>query len=376
MLSTRYIHDKKLPDKAIDVLDEAGAHQMLQPRAKRKKTIGEKDIEKIVAKIARVPTHSVSTDDTFMLRNIEPELKTVVFGQDEAIESVSNSIKLSRAGLRKVGKPVGCYLFTGPTGVGKTELANQLAHAMTMKLQRFDMSEYTEQHSVARLIGTPPGYVGFEQGGLLTDSVSRIPHSVVLLDEIEKAHPDIYNLLLQIMDYGKLTDNNGKMVDFSNVILIMTSNVGASESEKTPIGFGRSAGMEDRDHATKEAVKRVFTPEFRNRLDAVVRFKPLTPELMIKVVDKFIGLLKEQLADKGVHIEIGPRSRNYLAEKGFDAQNGARPLERLIENKIKKPLAEEILFGKLKKGGKVVVSFDNAGLRFTFAPLKEQELTY
>lgn len=365
-LSERYIHDKKLPDKAIDVMDEAGARQALLPQSKRKKTINVKDIEEIVAKIARVPTRSVSADDSLVLKELEKELKHLVFGQDKAIENLCNSIKLSRAGLRKQGKPVGCYLFTGPTGVGKTELALQLSQVMTMNFLRFDMSEYVEQHSVARLIGSPPGYVGFEQGGLLTEAVAKTPHTVLLLDEIEKAHPDIYNVLLQVMDYGKLTDNNGKTVDFGHVILIMTSNAGAMDLSKAPIGFGRDNGIEAVQDT--EAVKRIFTPEFRNRLDAIVPFKPLDTDLMGQVVDKFIVQLKEQLADRGVYIEVGPRSRAYLAKIGYDPANGARPLERIIEDQVKKPLADEILFGKLKKGGRVTVRFDAEGLVFDFAP--------
>ncbi len=355
-LSARYIYEKKLPDKAIDVIDEAGAHQVMMPRNRRKKTINAKDIEQIVAKIARVPTKTISSNDTVVLQSIEGNLKNIVFGQDNAVEALCKSIKLSRAGLRKEGKPVGSYLFTGPTGVGKTELANQLAVEMSMTILRFDMSEYTEQHSTARLIGSPPGYVGFEQGGLLTDAIARNPYTILLLDEIEKAHPDIYNMLLQVMDYGKLTDNNGKKVDFSNVILIMTSNAGAMEMTKNIIGFGLS-NEESIKPDNSEALKRIFSPEFRNRLDAVIPFNSLTPKLMEKVVDKFISQLQEQLADRGVKIEIGTRSRKYLSEIGYDKANGARPLERIIEDKIKRPLADEILFGKLIKGGIVDVSY-------------------
>jgi len=364
-LSQRYIFEKKLPDKAIDVLDEAGAHQVLLPKSKRKKKINVKDIEEIVSKIAKVPTRTISSDDTFMLKNIESNLKKLVYGQNNAIESVCNSIKLSRAGLRKEGKPVGCYLFTGPTGVGKTELANQLSSEMTMNMLRFDMSEYTEQHSIARLIGSPPGYVGFEQGGLLTDSVAKTPYTILLLDEIEKAHPDIYNILLQVMDYGKLTDNNGKTVDFSNVILIMTSNAGAFEMTKETVGFG-FGDTESSKPDSSEAVKKIFTPEFRNRLDAVVEFAPLNPELMDKVVDKFINQLQAQLADRGVKIEVDGKARKYLAEHGYEKLYGARPLERLIEQKIKKPLADEILFGKLKRGGKTKVTCPKGEIAFAY----------
>lgn len=359
-LSARYIQGKMLPDKAIDVMDEAGAHQAMQPASKRKKTIGPKDIEKIVAKIAQVPARTVSADDTSLLENLESELKKQVFGQDEAVESLSHAIKLSRAGLRKIEKPIGSYLFAGPTGVGKTELANALGKTMTMHFARFDMSEYMEAHSVSRLIGTPPGYVGFEQGGLLTDTIEQNPYSVLLLDEIEKAHPDVFNILLQVMDYGRLTDNNGKTIDFRNVILIMTSNVGASELSKTPIGFGRSEESGD----NKDALKRVFTPEFRNRLDAVINFHALDISLMSMIVSKFIKELEAQLADRGVRIIIDDESKEYLAHKGYDKEFGARPLERLIEDKVKKPLADEILFGSLKDGGKVFITLKKGVLHF------------
>lgn len=363
-LSARYIHDKKLPDKAIDVLDEAGAHQKLSTKAKKSKSITTKDIERIVAKIAKIPSRSLSSDDSFMLSSLESNLKKLVYGQDNAIVALCNSIKLSRAGLRKAGRPIGCYLFTGPTGVGKTELAVQLSKEMALNFLRFDMSEYAEQHSIARLIGSPPGYVGFEQGGLMTEAVNKTPHTVLLLDEIEKAHPDIYNMLLQVMDYGKLTDNNGKTVDFANVILIMTSNVGAEEMSKNTIGFGRDDG-ESKDSSA--ALKRVFTPEFRNRLDATIEFSALNPELMSKIVDKFIDQLKEQLADRGVHIEIDAKSRKWLAEKGYDRKFGARPLDRLIEDKLKKPLADEILFGKLRKGGNASVKLSGDKLNFEYS---------
>ncbi len=361
-LADRYIHDKHLPDKAIDVLDEAGAH--LATSGKKKKNISVKDIEKIVAKIAKVPTRTISADDTAILGNLSDNLKKVVFGQDKAVDALCDSIKMSRAGLRKEGKPVGSYLFTGPTGVGKTELATRLAHEMTMEFRRFDMSEYMEQHSVARLIGSPPGYVGFEQGGLLTDAIARTPHTVLLLDEIEKAHPDIYNVLLQVMDYGKLTDSSGKTVDFSNVILIMTSNAGAAEMEKAPIGFARN-DADEKDNSA--ALKRIFSPEFRNRLDASINFRALTPDLVGHIVDKFIIQLEEQLADRGVRIEVDAEVRKYLAEKGYDRHNGARPLDRLIDNEIKKPLADEILFGKLTKGGKTNISLQGDKIGFSFS---------
>ncbi len=348
-LSAKYIGDRKLPDKAIDVIDEAGAIQKLRRAEDRKTIIRLKDIEDIVAKIARIPSKAVSNDDKSVLQNMDRDLKRVVFGQDQAIESLVASVKLSRAGLREAEKPIGSYLFSGPTGVGKTEVARQLAHTLGLKLIRFDMSEYMEKHSVSRLIGTPPGYVGFEQGGLLTDAIDQSPHSVLLLDEIEKAHPDLFNLLLQVMDYGKLTDNNGKTVDFRSVILIMTTNAGAVELAKNAIGFERVSRAGE-DH---EAIKRQFTPEFRNRLDAIIPFAVLPLEIIEKVVDKFLMQLEAQLADKHVSIEISPAARKYLARTGYDAQNGARPLARLIQDKIKKPLADELLFGKLLGGGLV-----------------------
>jgi len=362
LLSERYIHDKSLPDKAIDVIDEAGSHQALYGSSK-KKSITAKDIEKIIAKIAKVPEITVTSNDASLLGKLEKNLKKEVYGQDKAIESLCGSIKLARAGLRKIGKPVGCYLFAGPTGVGKTELAKQLSEKMGIAFHRFDMSEYTEQHSVARLIGSPPGYVGFEQGGMLTDAINKTPHAILLLDEIEKAHPDIYNILLQVMDYGRLTDNSGKSIDFSNVMLIMTSNAGALDMSKTPIGFGRDSATES---DSSVAVKRIFSPEFRNRLDSIVSFKPINPTLMKKIVEKFINQLKDQLADKAVSLEIDGKTISYLAKEGFDNANGARPLERLIEEKIKKPMAEEILFGKLKNGGKISVSMKNKSLSFVF----------
>jgi ATP-dependent Clp protease ATP-binding subunit ClpA len=361
-LSNRYITDRKLPDKAIDIIDEAGAHQALATKENRKENIGRAEIEEIVARMTQVPAYSITSDENKRLVGLESGLKQKVYGQDQAVDMLVNSIKLSKAGLRKSQKPIGCYLFTGPTGVGKTELAQQLAYHMGMNLFRLDMSEYMEQHSISRLIGSPPGYVGFEQGGLLTDEVDQKPYSVVLFDEIEKAHQDIYNILLQIMDYGKLTDNNGKTVNFTNAIVIMTTNAGASDLEKAPMGFGRNT----REGDDKAAIHRTFSPEFRNRLDAIIGFRQLTPDLMLKIVDKFIDEMGAQLADKRVKIEVGPRSRQYLAEKGYDPAFGARPLERFIEEKIKKPLAEEILFGKLRSGGRVKVSFDSDKLKFDF----------
>ena len=351
-LSARYIYDRKLPDKAIDVIDEAGAAQMLLPKNKRRKSIGVKEIEEVVAKMARMPAKNVSTDDREQLRTLEQNLKLVVFGQDKAIESLASAIKMARAGLREDEKPIGCYLFSGPTGVGKTEVAKQLANIMDMKLLRFDMSEYMEKHTVSRLIGAPPGYVGFDQGGLLTDSVDQHPFSVVLLDEIEKAHPDVFNLLLQVMDNGMLTDHNGKTVNFRHTVLIMTSNAGASEMSRAPVGFGR----EERTGDDKEALSRLFTPEFRNRLDAIIGFTHLAPSVVNHVVNKFIFELEVKLADRNVTISLDDKARKWLVEKGYDKANGARPLARLIADKIKKPLSEELLFGKLAKGGTVEVT--------------------
>lgn len=369
-LSARFIHDRKLPDKAIDVLDEAGAAQMLLTPAKRRKTLGVKEIEEIVAKIARMPAKSMSVDDAKVLRNLEKDMKLVVFGQDAALEALCSAIKMSRAGLREEEKPIGNYLFTGPTGVGKTEVAQQLAKHMGMELHRFDMSEYMEKHAVARLIGAPPGYVGYEQGGLLTDALDKTPYSVILLDEIEKAHPDVYNILLQVMDYGKLTDNNGKTVDFRNCILIMTSNAGAADMARAPMGFGRS----DREGEDKEAVSKLFTPEFRNRLDAIIGFQHLTPEVVRHVVDKFIARLEAQLAERHVQIELTESARDWLAEKGYDKSNGARPLARLIAEKIKKPLADEVLFGKLAHGGTVTVIIKDDVPAFAFNQPRRMEL--
>ena len=359
-LSARYIHDRKLPDKAIDVIDEVGASRMLLPENKRRKTVTVKDVEDMVAKIARIPPKSVSSDDKETLKNLERDLKAMVFGQDAAITALSAAIKLSRAGLREIEKPIGNYLFSGPTGVGKTEVARQLARILGIELTRFDMSEYMERHSVSRLIGAPPGYVGFDQGGLLTDAIDQHPHCVLLLDEIEKAHPDLYNILLQVMDHGKLTDHNGKTVDFRNVILIMTTNAGASDLAKAAIGFER----EMRTGEDEDAIKRAFTPEFRNRLDAVIGFANLSAEVVHRVVDKFVMQLEAQLADRNVTIALSDDARDWLAKKGYDKLYGARPLARVIQEHIKKPLAEELLFGKLAKGGAVKVTLEGENLAF------------
>ncbi len=373
-LSAKYINDRKLPDKAIDVIDEVGASRMLLPEGKRRKNVTLKDVEEIVAKIARIPPKSVSADDKETLRHLERDLKGMVFGQDKAIEALSAAIKLSRAGLREVEKPIGNYLFSGPTGVGKTEVAKQLASTLGIELTRFDMSEYMERHSVSRLIGAPPGYVGFDQGGLLTDAIDQHPHCVLLLDEIEKAHPDLFNILLQVMDHGKLTDHNGKIVDFRNVILIMTTNAGASDMAKEAIGFGR----EVREGEDEEAIKRLFTPEFRNRLDAIITFAGLTPEIVGQVVEKFVMQLEAQLADRNVTIELSSSAKEWLAERGYDRLYGARPLGRVIQEYIKKPLAEELLFGKLVKGGSVKVALKDGKLEFDYVeaiqpPAKEGE---
>ena len=373
-LSARYIHDRKLPDKAIDVIDEVGAAQMLRAPDQRKKTIEVADIEETVAKIARIPPKSVSKDDAELLRNIDRDLKTVVFGQDRAIEHLAASIKLARAGLRSPEKPIGSYLLAGPTGVGKTEVTRQLARLLGLELIRFDMSEYMERHSVSRLIGAPPGYVGFDQGGLLTDKVNQHPHCVVLFDEIEKAHPDVFNVLLQVMDYGKLTDHNGRTVDFRNVILCMTTNAGAADIARPALGFGREARHDEDD----EAINRMFSPEFRNRLDATIKFASLGPETMGHIVDKFVAELEVQLADRKVFIELSDGARRWLAEKGFDKTFGARPLGRFIQEHIKKPLAEEVLFGKLSTGGTVRVNVDGPGdaakLVFEFLPPERDAL--
>ena len=351
-LAARYITDRKLPDKAIDVIDEAGAAQHLLASTKRRKTIGVKEIEAIVAKIARIPPKNVTKDDAIVLKDLEASLKRVVFGQNDAIESLSSAIKLARAGLREPEKPIGSYLFAGPTGVGKTEVAKQLADNLGVELLRFDMSEYMEKHAVSRLIGAPPGYVGFDQGGQLTDGVDQHPHCVLLLDEIEKAHPDVYNVLLQVMDHGTLTDHNGRSVDFRNVIVIMTSNAGAAEQAKAAIGFGRDR----REGEDTAAIERTFTPEFRNRLDAVISFSPLPKDTILQVVEKFVLQLEAQLMDRHVAIEMTTEAASWLADKGYDDKMGARPLSRVIQEYIKKPLAEELLFGKLSKGGLVIVS--------------------
>ena len=370
-LSARYIHDRKLPDKAIDVIDEAGAAQHLVSESKRRKTIGIKEIEAVVAKIARIPPKSVSKDDAEVLRDLEKQLKRVVFGQDKAIESLASAIKLARAGLREPEKPIGNYLFAGPTGVGKTEVAKQLALTLGVELIRFDMSEYMEKHAVSRLIGAPPGYVGFDQGGMLTDGVDQHPHCVLLLDEIEKAHPDVYNILLQVMDHGKLTDHNGRAVDFRNVVLIMTTNAGASDAAKEAIGFNR-------DRRTGEdtaAIERLFTPEFRNRLDAVISFARLDKSVILQVVEKFVMQLEAQLLDRGVHIDLSPAAAAWLGDRGYDDKMGARPLGRVIQEHIKKPLAEELLFGKLVKGGLVHVGVKDDAIVLTYEEPQKPRLT-
>jgi ATP-dependent Clp protease ATP-binding subunit ClpA len=360
-LSARYIHDRKLPDKAIDVIDECGASQMLLPEGKRKKVIGLKEIEGTIATMARIPPKTVSKDDAEVLQNMETTLKRMVYGQDAAISQLSSAIKLSRAGLRDGEKPIGCYLFSGPTGVGKTEVAKQLAKVLGVELLRFDMSEYMERHTVSRLIGAPPGYVGFDQGGLLTDGVDQHPHCVLLLDEIEKAHPDLYNILLQVMDHGKLTDHNGKKIDFRNVILIMTTNAGASDMAKAAFGFTRTK----REGDDTEAISKLFTPEFRNRLDATVSFGHLPTEVVSQVVDKFIMQLDAQLSERNVSIELADEARKWLVENGYDQAMGARPMARLIQSAIKTPLADEVLFGRLKNGGtvRVIVTSDDKGAK-------------
>jgi ATP-dependent Clp protease ATP-binding subunit ClpA len=351
-MASRYINDRYMPDKAIDVIDEAGAYQRLQPESKRKKIIQVGDIERVIAQIARIPPKNVSASDKSLLKDLEKNLKLVVFGQDPAIDALASSIKLSRAGLKEGEKPIGSYLFAGPTGVGKTEVSRQLAKLLGVELVRFDMSEYMERHTVSRLIGAPPGYIGFDQGGLLTEAVSKHPHCVLLLDEIEKAHPDVFNLLLQVMDHGTLTDNNGRKADFRNVILIMTSNAGAQELSRTSIGFA----TQDNSTDGMEVLKRVFTPEFRNRLDSIIQFAALDPEIIRTVVDKFLVELQVQLDDKKVTIHVDDAAIDWFVENGYDKAMGARPMLRLVQNKIKKPLAEDILFGKLVNGGEVNVS--------------------
>ena len=350
-LSERYITDRYLPDKAIDVIDEAGASIAIKPKSARKKSISVRDIEEIIAKIARIPSKQVSNDDTEVLKNLERNLKLVVYGQDQAITSLATSIKMSRSGLGDEDKPIGSFLFAGPTGVGKTEVTRQLAIALGIELIRFDMSEYMERHTVSRLIGAPPGYVGFDQGGLLTDAILKSPHSVLLLDEIEKAHPDVFNLLLQVMDHGTLTDTNGRKVDFRNVIFVMTTNAGAHEISRQSVGFT------DQDHSTDgmEVIKRMFTPEFRNRLDAIIQFENLDQSTIGSVVDKFIVQLESQLTDKKVELIIDEEARSWIGQEGYDPQMGARPMARVLQEHIKRPLSEEILFGKLAKGGVVHV---------------------
>src|SRR6266481_7651236 len=373
-LSARYIHDRKLPDKAIDVIDESGAAQMLLPESRRKKTIGIKEIETTIATMARIPPKTVSKDDAVVLQHLDTTLRTVVYGQDKAILALAASIKLARAGLREPEKPIGCYLFSGPTGVGKTEVAKQLASSMGVKLIRFDMSEYMERHTVSRLIGAPPGYVGFDQGGLLTDGVDQHPHSVLLLDEIEKAHPDLFNILLQVMDRGKLTDHNGKKIDFRNVVLIMTTNAGASDAAKESIGFGRGK----REGEDEEAIKKLFTPEFRNRLYATITFDSLGRDTIDRVVEKFVLQLEAQLADRDVTIELSEEATKWLIERGYDQQMGARPMARVIQEHIKKPLADEVLFGKLKDGGhvRVVVIKEETGEGDTGDKAAQDELGF
>ncbi|BBI98843.1 ATP-dependent Clp protease ATP-binding subunit ClpA [Ferrigenium kumadai] len=361
-LSARFINDRHLPDKAIDVLDEAGAAQRILPKSRQKKTIGKHEIEEIIAKIARIPTRTVSHDDRNALKNLDRDLKTTVFGQDKAIDVLARAIKMSRSGLGNPQKPIGSFLFSGPTGVGKTEVARQLAYAMGMPLHRFDMSEYMERHAVSRLIGAPPGYVGFDQGGLLTEAINKQPHCVLLLDEIEKAHPDIFNILLQVMDHGTLTDNNGRKADFRNVVVIMTTNAGAEALNKAQIGFTKTAAAGDE----MADIKRMFTPEFRNRLDAIVSFAPLDHEVILRVVDKFLMQLEEQLHEKKVDVTFTDELKDYLADNGFDPQMGARPMARLIQDTIRSALADELLFGRLSNGGKVTVDVKNGkvGLEF------------
>ncbi len=361
-LSAKHINDRRLPDKAIDVIDEIGAAVKIQPAEKRKKTIGPKDIEKMVAKIAKIPPRSVSTSDKEQLQNLDRDLKLVVFGQDAAIETLAGTIKLSRSGLGHPEKPIGCFLFSGPTGVGKTEVAKQLAQVMGIEFLRFDMSEYMEKHTVSRLIGAPPGYVGFDQGGLLTDAINRNPYAVLLLDEIEKAHPDLFSILLQVMDHATLTDNNGKKADFRNIILIMTTNAGAREMSGSPLGFAAQSNV----GKGKEAIEKMFSPEFRNRLDAMVTFNALSPEIIERVVEKFIMELDHQLNEKKVFLQLTPKARRWFAERGYDPAFGARPMARLIQNEIKRVLADEILFGKLQNGGKVEVDEHEGKLTFSY----------
>jgi ATP-dependent Clp protease ATP-binding subunit ClpA len=361
-LSARYITDRRLPDKAIDVIDEAGANRQLQPKATRKKTISVGDIEAIVAKIARIPPKAVSSSDMDVLKSLETNLQRVVFGQDESIKQIVTAIKMARSGLRDDGKPIGSFLFAGPTGVGKTEVTKQLSEHLGIKLLRFDMSEYMERHTVSRLIGAPPGYVGYDEGGLLTDAVNKNPHAVLLLDEVEKAHPDVFNLLLQVMDNGSLTDSNGRSVDFRNVILIMTSNAGAQDISRSSMGFTQ----QDHTMDTTKAIENTFTPEFRNRLDAVVQFRALPESVITSIVDKFLIRLEAQLDEKQVSLVVDDKAKRWLAEKGYDVKMGARPMERVIQENIKRPLADEILFGSLVKGGLVKVTVKNDKLSLDF----------
>ena len=370
-LAQRYITDRKLPDKAIDVIDEAGARARLLPPSKRKNSIGVKEIEKIVSSIARVPPRSVSTNDVKSLKNIERDLKLVVFGQDEAIDALTSAIKLSRSGLSDPNRPISSFLFSGPTGVGKTEVTRQLALAMGIELIRYDMSEYMERHTVSRLVGAPPGYVGFDQGGLLTEAINKTPHAVLLLDEIEKAHPDVFNILLQVMDYGTLTDNNGRKSDFRNVIIVMTTNAGAAEISRSSLGFR----TQDHSHDDVEVIKRLFTPEFRNRLDSIIRFNSLDKKTILLVVDKFLMELEEQLKEKNVSLHIDDKARQWLGENGFDTAMGARPMARLIQEKIKKPLANELLFGALSSGGDLFVSVKRGQLNLQFDRVGESTVS-
>jgi ATP-dependent Clp protease ATP-binding subunit ClpA len=365
-LSAKYINERKLPDKAIDVIDEAGASQRLLPPSKRKKTINVSDIELIISKIARIPEKSVSASDKTVLKNLGRNLKLVVFGQDEAIEQMSSAIQLSRSGLGNETKPIGNFLFAGPTGVGKTEITQQLAKIMGVELVRFDMSEYMERHSVSRLIGAPPGYVGYEQGGLLTDAVIKNPYCVVLLDEMEKAHSDIYNILLQVMDHGTLTDNNGRKVDFRNVVLIMTTNAGVQATVRKSMGFKQ----QDHSSDAMAEINKTFTPEFRNRLDSIVWFNHLDEQVIMQVVDKFIIELQAQLDAKGVSLEVTDKAREYMAEKGYDKSMGARPMARLIQEELKRELASELLFGTLANGGEVKVGLKNKKLTFTYKTIE------
>ncbi|MDX1527989.1 MAG: AAA family ATPase, partial [Gammaproteobacteria bacterium] len=365
-LSHKYINERYLPDKAIDVIDEAGATQKLLPTSRRKKTIGVNEIETVISRMARVPPKTVSTSDKDVLKNLERDLKMVVYGQDKAIQTLSAAIKMARSGLREGEKPIGSFLFAGPTGVGKTEVTRQLARIMGIELVRFDMSEYMERHTVSRLIGAPPGYVGFDQGGLLTEEINKHPHAVLLLDEVEKAHPDVFNLLLQVMDHGTLTDNNGRKADFRNIVLVMTTNCGAEQMSRPSIGFTQ----QDHTGDSLEVIKRTFTPEFRNRLDAIVEFGSLDEKTIGHVVDKFIIELEGQLEEKRVTIDVDEDARKWLAEHGFDPKMGARPMARIIQENIKRPLAEELLFGRLVGGGTVFIGVEDNALSFRFEPVE------